>query len=66
MKAKRSKHQTGVQPVASPPGRVASGSGFAVVTYVETGGSPLRLPVGFRPTKQKGSNPGQEPETHSS
>lgn len=65
MKAKRSKRETSV-PAAPSPGRVASGSGYAVVTYVETGGSPLRLAVGFQPTQPKGSNPGQVPETHSS
>ena len=66
MKAKRGKHETSVQPAASPPGRVISGSGYAIVTYVETAGSPSRLPVGFRPTSWPVPSPAPEQGTQSS
>ncbi len=66
MKAKRGKHGlTTQQAASSPPGRVVYGSGKAIVTYVETSGSPTRLPVGFRPNASP-SNPSQAPETQSS
>lgn len=66
MKAKRGHHETSVPPAASPPGRVISGSGHAIVTYVETAGSPSRLPVGFRTTSPTASSPAPAQETQSS
>jgi hypothetical protein len=66
VKAKRGKHETSVPPAPSPPGRVISGSGYATVTYVETAGSPSRLPFGFRPTKQGDAIPAPQPETPTS
>lgn len=66
MKPKRSEHETAVSPAPSPPGRVQSGSGYAIVTYVETVGSPSRLPVGFHPTSAPEVSPAPAQEIQSS